>query len=87
MCGCARVYCCMYAYRIGRLKIRALLDQHSHRFHVPVHTRVHQRCVTVLPRQPASERRSGAAATHARVPMHYVRLNEIKCVYLCAALD
>ena len=76
MCGCMRVY----AYLIGRLKIRALLDQHSHHIHVPVGTRVHQRCHTVLPSQPASVRTSGAAAAtqatvhawvHARVPMHY----------------
>ena len=76
MCGCMRVY----AYLIGCLNIRALLDQHSHCLHVPALTRVHQRCPTVLPSQPASVRRSGAAAAtqatvhvwvHARVPMHY----------------
>jgi hypothetical protein len=76
MCASTRVY----AYILGRLNQRALLDQHSHRFHVPVVTRQHQRCRTALPSQPASVRRSGAAATtqatvhvwvHARVPMHY----------------
>jgi hypothetical protein len=75
MCGCMRVY----AYLIDRLEIRALLNQQSHSFHVPVLTQLHQRCATVLPRQPASVRRSGAAAAtqatvnaclHARVPMH-----------------
>ena len=71
MCGCMRVY----AYRIGCLNQRALLDQHSHYFHVPVKTRQHQRCRTVLPSQPASVRRSGAAAAtqatvHAWVSMH-----------------
>ena len=75
-------------YLVGRLKIRALLDQHSHRFHVPKPTRLHQRCKAVLPSQPASVRRSGAAGAtqvtvhacvHARVPMHYVwSLCEIK---------
>ncbi len=77
MCGCMRVY----AYLCGRLNQRALLDQHLYRFHVPVVTRVNQRCPTGLPSQPASVRRSGAAAAtqatvhawvHARVPMHYV---------------
>jgi hypothetical protein len=64
MCCCMRVY----AYRIDRLKIRALLDQHSHRFHLPADARNHQRCPTVLPSQPASVRRSGAAvATQARL--------------------
>jgi hypothetical protein len=71
MCGCMR----MYAYLVGRLKIRALLDQHSHRFHVPGRTRQHQRCHTFLPSQPASVRRSGAAAAtqaivHAWGSMH-----------------
>jgi hypothetical protein len=78
MCGCLRVP----AYLLGCLNQRALLDQHSHRFHVPVVTRVNQRCHTVLRTQPASVRRSGAAVAtqatvhawvHARVPMHYVR--------------
>jgi hypothetical protein len=36
MCGCLRVE----AYIIGCLKIRALLDQHSHRLHVSVLTRL-----------------------------------------------
>jgi hypothetical protein len=72
----------VYAYICGRLNQRALLDQHSHRFHVTVVTRVNQRCHTVLRTQPASVRRSGAAAAtqatdnawvHARVPKHYVR--------------
>ena len=76
MCGCMRVY----AYLIGCLNQRALLDQHSHCLHVPARTRVYQRCYTVLPSQPASVRTSGAAAAtqatvhawvHARVPMHY----------------
>jgi hypothetical protein len=60
---CARVYACMrvYAHLDGCLKIRALLDQHSRRIHVPVRTRVNQRCVTALLSQPASVRRSGAA--------------------------
>jgi hypothetical protein len=61
MCGCMRVY----AYLVGCLNQSTLLDQHSHRFHVPVLDREHQRCVTVLPRQPASVRRSGAAAAAA----------------------
>jgi hypothetical protein len=78
MCGCLRVY----AYLLGCLNQRALLDQHSHRFHVPVGTRQKQRCRTVLLTQPARVRRSGAAAAiqatvhawvHARVPTHYVR--------------
>ncbi len=78
MRGCMRVY----AYLAGRLNQSALLDQHSHRFRVTVVTRVNQRCATGLPSQPASVRRSGAAATtqatvhvwvHARVPTHYVR--------------
>jgi len=78
MCGCMRVY----AYIGGRLNQRALLDQHLYRFHVPIRSRFHQRCPTALPSQPASVRRSGAAAAtqatvhawvHARVPMHYVR--------------
>jgi hypothetical protein len=77
MCGCMR----MYAYLVGCLNQRALLDQHSHRFHVPVVTRPYQRCRTVLRTQPARVRRSGAAAVqvtvhawvHAHVPMHYVR--------------
>ena len=38
MCGCMRVY----AYLIGCLNQRALLDQRSHRFHVPVLTRENQ---------------------------------------------
>jgi hypothetical protein len=58
MCGCLRVY----LYLLGCLNQRALLDQHSHRFHVPVLTRVNQRCRTVLRTQPARVRRSGAAA-------------------------
>jgi hypothetical protein len=93
MCGCMRVY----AYLVGCLKIRALLDQHSHRFHVPGSTREHQRCHTALPSQPASVRRSGAAAA-AQATVHAwgactcahalcVRLNQIMYVYLCAALD
>ena len=78
MCGCMRVY----AYICGRLNQRALLDQYSHCVHVPVVTRKHQRCPTVLPSQPESVRRSGAAVAtqatvhawvHARVPMQYVR--------------
>ena len=48
MCGCMRVY----AYIIGRLEIRALLDQQSHSFHMPVRTRLDQRCHTYLPSQP-----------------------------------
>ena len=77
MCGCMRVY----AYLIGCLKIRALLDQHLHCLHVPFVTRQNQRCPTVLPSQPASVRRSGAAVAtqarvhvwvHARVTMHFV---------------
>jgi hypothetical protein len=93
MCGCMRVY----AYLVGCLKIRAVADQHSHRFHVTVLTRVHQRCKAGLPSQPASVRRSGAAAatqatvhTCACTCAHALcaRLNtEIMCVYLCAALD
>jgi hypothetical protein len=71
----------VYAYLGGRLNQRALLDQHSHCFHVPVLTRQNQRCRTILPGQPASVRRSGAAAAtqarvhawvHARLTMHYV---------------
>jgi hypothetical protein len=58
----ASVYTRVYAYRIHRLNQRALLDQHSHRFHVTVLARVIQRCLAVLPSQPASVRRSGAAA-------------------------
>ena len=78
MRGCLRVY----AYLIGRLNQRALLDQHSHRFRLTVVTRPNQRCRTGLPTQPARVRRSGAAAAtqatvhvwvHARVPTHYVR--------------
>jgi hypothetical protein len=78
MCGCMRVY----AYLVGCLNQRALLDQHSHRFHATVVTRFNQRCIAALPSQPASVRRSGAAGgdasdgacvVHARVPMHYVR--------------
>jgi hypothetical protein len=93
MCGCMRVY----AYLIGRLKIRALLDQHSHRIQVPVHAGEYQGCVTVLPSQPASVRRSGAAAAtqatvHAWVACtcahaFSVRINKSMCVYLCAALS
>ncbi len=45
MCGCMRVY----AYLLGRLNQRTLLDQHSHRIHVTVRTRQHQRCHTALP--------------------------------------
>jgi hypothetical protein len=71
MCGCMRVY----AYLIDRLKIRALLNKHSYRFHVPKRTRRNQRCPTALPSQPASVRRSGAAAAtqasvHAWGSMH-----------------
>ncbi len=71
----------VYAYLLGCLNQRALLDQHSHRFLVTVVTRVQQRCPTALPSQQATVRRSGAAAAtqatvhacvHARVPMHYV---------------
>jgi hypothetical protein len=63
MCGCLQVY----SYLVGRLNIRALLDQHSHRFHVTVQTSETQRCPTELPSQPASVRRSvAAAATPAR---------------------
>ena len=58
MCGCMRVY----AYLVGRLNHRALLDQRSHRFHVTVATRVNQRCPPVLPSNTASVHRSGAAA-------------------------
>ena len=85
-----------YAYIFGRLKIRALIDQHLHRFHVPVGTRQHQRCRAALPRQPASVRRSEAAAAtqatvhvwvHTCVHALWVRLSKIICVYLCAALD
>ena len=89
MCGCMRVY----AYLVGCLKIRADFDQHSHRFLVTVLTRVQERCNAVLPSQPASVRRSGAAvATHAWVhacacTCAHVRLNKIMSVYLCAALD
>ena len=76
MCGCTRVY----VYLVGCLNQCALLDQHSHCLHVPFGARHHQRCATVLPTQPASVRRSAAAAAkqarvhvwvHARVPMHY----------------
>jgi hypothetical protein len=93
MCGCMRVY----AYRIDRLKIRAVLDQHSHRFHVPVLARVHQRCATVLPSQPASVRRSGTVAATQAIVHAWVactcahalcaRLNEIMCVYFYEALN
>jgi hypothetical protein len=93
MCGCMPAY----AYLVDCLKIRALLDQHSHRFHVTVLARAHQRCPTALPSQPTSVRRSGAAAaTQARVHTwlactcahaFWVRLNEIICVYLRAAHD
>jgi hypothetical protein len=93
MCACMRVY----AYLIDRLKIRALLDQHSHRFHVPAQTREYQRRRTVLPSQPASVRRSGAAAAtqaivHAWVACTYahalcVRLNTIMYVYFYKTLD
>ena len=85
----------VYAYLCDRLKIRALLDQHSHRFHVPVLTRINQRCKAVLPSQPASVRRSGAAAaTQATVhawcvhvcPCIMCEIHQM-CVYLCAALD
>jgi hypothetical protein len=77
MCGCMRVY----AYLVDCLNQRALLDHHSHRFHVPVVTRRHERCCAELPSQPAIVRRSGAAAVtqetvhawvDARVPMRYV---------------
>ena len=70
----------VYPYLAGRLNFRAILDQHSHRFHVTVLTRANQRSRTLLPIQPASVRRSGAAAAtqatvhawvHARVPMRY----------------
>jgi hypothetical protein len=89
---CVRVY----AYLISCLKIRALLDEHSDRFYVPVRTRVHQRCEAVLPSQPASVRTSGAAAaTQATVhawcmhvcPCIMWRLNTIMCVHLFTALD
>ncbi len=64
VCGCMRVC----AYLVGCLKIRALLDQHSHRNHVPLRTRLNKRCLTVLPSQPVSVRKSGAAlASRARV--------------------
>ena len=92
MCGCMRVY----AYLIGCLNQRALLDQHSHCIHVTVLTRMHQRCKTVLPSQPASVRRSGAAAA-MQATVHAcactcahalcVRLNKIMDAYVCAALD
>jgi hypothetical protein len=48
MCGCMQVY----AYLIGCINQRTLLDQHSHCFHVPKPTRRHQRCRTDLPSQP-----------------------------------
>ena len=84
MCSCLRVY----AYLVDCLNQRALLDQHSHRFHVTILTRIHQRCATVLPSQPASVRRSGAAAApmrvHARVPMHYVRDSSDVRVFMCS---
>jgi hypothetical protein len=91
-CGCMRVY----AYICSRLNQRALLDQHLHRFHVTILTRQHQRCPTVLPSQPASVRRSGAAAaTQATVHawcMHVCpcSMSEIKQDHvrvLCAALN
>jgi hypothetical protein len=77
VCGCMQVY----VYRIDRLKICALLNQQSHRVHLPVAARVNQRCLAVLPSQPASVRTSGAAAAtqarvqvwvHERVPVQYV---------------
>jgi hypothetical protein len=52
----------VYAYLVGGLNQRALLDQHLHRFHVTVLTRQNQRCRTILHSQAASVRRSGAAA-------------------------
>jgi hypothetical protein len=94
MCGCVRVY----AYLGGCLNQRALLDQHSHCIHVPVRTRVKQRCIAVLPSQPASVRRSGAAAA-TQATVHAcastcahalcVRLNKIMCIYVqhCMRLD
>jgi hypothetical protein len=93
MCGCMRVY----AYRIDRPNQRAHIDQHSHRFHVPMRTREYQRCATGLPSQPASVRRSGAAAATQPTVHSWVvctcahalcvRLSKIMCVNLCAALD
>jgi hypothetical protein len=88
----------MNPYLVGRLNIRALLDQHSHRFHVTALARENQRGPTALPSQPASVRRSGAAAaaTHKRVHawvqarlqmLLCVRLNKIVCVYSYATLD
>ena len=69
----------VYAYLIGCLNQRALLDQHSHRFHVPIVTRQHQRCRTALPTQPASVRRSGAvAATQATV--------HALCMHMCPCI-
>jgi hypothetical protein len=65
---CMRVYAyicvhlCTRTNLVGGLNQRALLDQHLYRFHVPVLTRHNQRCKAVLPSQPASVRRSGAAA-------------------------
>jgi hypothetical protein len=76
MCGCMGVY----PY-ICRLNQRALLDQHLHCFHVPDVTRRKQRCITVLPSQRASVRRSGAAAaTQATV---HVRACVCQCIVVC----
>ena len=75
MCGCMRVY----AYLVGCLNQRALLDQHSHCLHVPVLTRPHQRCRTVLPSQPASVRRSGAAAA-TQATVHVWCMHVFPCI-------
>jgi hypothetical protein len=79
MCGCMRVY----VYLVGRLNQRALLDQHLHRVHVPVLTRRNQRCRTVLPSQPASVRRSGAAAATVYVCGSE---DECGCIHVCPCM-
>jgi hypothetical protein len=76
----------VYAHILGCLNQRALLDQQLHRFHVTVLTRQNQRCRAILPTQPASVRRSGAAAAtqatvHTRAHALCVRLNEITSVH------
>ena len=82
MCVCMRVY----AYLVGCLNQRALLNQHSHCIHVTPLTRVHERCKAGLRSKPASVRRSGAAAAmqatvHTRAHALCVRLNKIMCVH------
>jgi hypothetical protein len=64
---------CMFVYIQICLKI-ALLDQHSHRFHVSVLNRVNEYCATVLPSLYSGQERQQRSirGVYERVPMPYV---------------